>query len=118
MKRIAVATALLSAPVIALAQWNLPPESQRCPSKWGAGDELGSGNHMKNPQNVLRAAKLIKTGEVIELGYVLGPGMPPIWPNSPVNISSFETRRARSPRETGLRSSACRTRPLSSRAAY
>jgi len=38
MKRIAAATALLSAPVIAFAQWNLPPESQRCPSKWGAGD--------------------------------------------------------------------------------
>jgi hypothetical protein len=51
MKRIAAATALLSAPVIAFAQWNLPPESQRCPSKWGAGDERGSGSHMKNPQN-------------------------------------------------------------------
>ena len=76
MRRMALAAVLLSAPVVALAQWNLPPESQRCPSKWGAGDERGSGNHMKNPQNVLRAAKLIKTGEVIELGYVLGPGMP------------------------------------------
>src|SRR5260370_36897500 len=75
MKKLILA-GLLSVPVIASAQWNLPSESQRCPSKWGAGDERGSGNHMKNPQNVLRAARLIKTGEVIELGYVLGPGMP------------------------------------------
>src|SRR5947208_1719392 len=76
MKRTAIAIAFLAAPAVALAQWNLPPESQRCPSKWGAGDERGSGNHMKNPQNVLRGARLIKTGEVIELGHVLGPGMP------------------------------------------
>ncbi|HJY76709.1 MAG TPA: cyclase family protein [Burkholderiales bacterium] len=75
MTRIALAIALLCTPLVAAAQWNLPPESQRCPSKWGAGDEKGSGNHMKNPQNVLRAARLIKTGEVIELSHVLGPGM-------------------------------------------
>src|SRR5256885_4746588 len=30
---------------------------------------------MKNPQVVMRAARLIKTGEVIELSHVLGPGM-------------------------------------------
>src|SRR5438093_1415774 len=61
--------------LVAAAQWNVPPESQRCPSKWGAGDERGSGNHMKNPEVVLRGARLIKTGEVIELSHVLGPGM-------------------------------------------
>jgi kynurenine formamidase len=55
--------------------WTVPPESQRCPSKWGAGDERGAGNHMK-PQAVLNAVKLIKTGEVIELAHVLGPTMP------------------------------------------
>ena len=79
MNRNAYATlaALLFVPLAAAAQgWNVPPESQRCPSKWGSSDERGSGNHMKNPQVVLRAARLIKTGEVIELGYVLGPGMP------------------------------------------
>jgi kynurenine formamidase len=62
-------------PFVAHAQWNVPPESQRCPSRWGAGDERGSGNHMKNPEVVLRGARLIKTGEVIELSHVLGPGM-------------------------------------------
>src|SRR5258706_8579355 len=76
MKRTAIAIAPLAAPVLALAQRTLPAESQRCPSKWGAGDERGSGNHMKNPETVLRGARLIKTGEVIELGHVLGPGMP------------------------------------------
>src|SRR5207302_10388260 len=76
MTRTAVAIALLCTPLVAAAQWNLPSDSQRCPSKWGAGDEMGSGNHMKNPQHALRAARLIKTGEVIELGHVLGPGMP------------------------------------------
>jgi len=55
--------------------WMPPPESQRCPSKWGAGDERGSGNHMK-PASVLKGAKLIRTGEVIELGHVLRQGMP------------------------------------------
>ena len=31
---------------------------------------------MKNPETLLRGARLIKTGEVIELGHVLGPTMP------------------------------------------
>jgi kynurenine formamidase len=55
--------------------WQPPSESQRCPSKWGPGDERGSGNHMK-PETVLRAARLIKTGEVFELGHVLSESMP------------------------------------------
>lgn len=52
--------------------WQMPPDDQRCPSKWGAGDQRGSGNMMK-PETVLRAAKLIKSGEVFELGAVLSP---------------------------------------------
>src|SRR4051794_41690669 len=81
MQRIAcgaVAGAILALSTAALAQtpsWSPPPESERCPSKWGAGDERGSGNHMK-PQAVLNAVKLIKTGEVIELAHVLGGTMP------------------------------------------
>src|SRR6478609_6448082 len=55
--------------------WSPPAESQRCPSKWGAADERGSGNHMR-PQTVLNAVKLIKTGEVIELGHVLNDSIP------------------------------------------
>ena len=52
--------------------WQMPPDSQRCPSRWGAGDQRGSGNMMK-PETVLRAAKLIRTGELFELGAVLSP---------------------------------------------
>src|SRR5439155_293778 len=55
--------------------WRPPTDSQRCPSKWGAGDQRGSANHMK-PETVLRATRLIRTGEVIELGHVLSSEMP------------------------------------------
>jgi kynurenine formamidase len=50
--------------------WQPPAESGRCPSKWGAADERGSGNHM-SPKSVLRASRLIRTGTVYELGHVL-----------------------------------------------
>jgi kynurenine formamidase len=60
----------------ALAQsWQPPADGERCPSKWGAGDERGAGNHM-GPETVLRAARLIRTGEVFELGQVLSAAMP------------------------------------------
>lgn len=55
--------------------WRPPADSQRCPSKWGAGDERGSGNHM-GKESVLRAAKLIKLGEHIELAHVLSADGP------------------------------------------
>lgn len=55
--------------------WTVPTEAQRCPSKWGAADERGSANHMK-PETVLRATRLIKTGEVIEIAHVLNDKMP------------------------------------------
>jgi kynurenine formamidase len=55
--------------------WKPPADSERCPSKWGSADERGSANHMK-PETVLRAARLVRTGEVIELGRVLSSSMP------------------------------------------
>lgn len=82
MKCVGLSLALLGAILmsvdVANAQapsWSPPPESQRCPSKWGVNDERGSANHMK-PQRVLDAVKSIKTGEVIELGHVLNNTMP------------------------------------------
>ena len=65
-------------PFVAFSQvpsWRPPTESERCPSKWGAADQRGSGNHMK-PETVLRATKLIRTGTVVELGQVLNANMP------------------------------------------
>jgi hypothetical protein len=71
-----LATLLLTGSAIAQTpSWLPPADSARCPSKWGAGDERGAANHMK-PQTVLNAAKLIKTGEVIERRYPLNDQMP------------------------------------------
>jgi len=55
--------------------WRPPADSQRCPSKWGAADQRGAANHMK-PETVLRAARLIRTGQVFELGRRLEASMP------------------------------------------
>ncbi len=59
----------------AAQSWTPPPPEERCPSKWGADDERGAANHM-GPETVLKAASLIRTGRVIELGQVLRPSMP------------------------------------------
>ena len=59
----------------AAQSWTPPPPEERCPSRWGADDERGAGNHM-GPETVLKAARLIQTGRVIELGQVLRPSMP------------------------------------------
>ena len=70
--------------------WTPPAENQRCPSKWGAMDERGSGNLMK-PEQVLKAAKLIRTGEVIELGQVLDPLNMPFFPGRQLSILTKRT---------------------------
>src|SRR5712691_11979531 len=88
---VALSALLLSGSIVAQAQaptWSPPAESARCPSKWGAGDERGAGNHMK-PQSVLNAVKLIKTGEVIELGHVLNAQMP----MSPARSFNMQVKR-------------------------
>ena len=69
-----VALELISA--VANAQsWSPPSPGQRCPSKWGAADERGAAN-LLTPESVLNASRLIRTGEVIELGRVLSMDMP------------------------------------------
>lgn len=55
--------------------WRPPADAERCPSTWGAADQRGAANLM-TPDVVLRAARLIRTGEVIELGHLLFEGMP------------------------------------------
>src|SRR3989442_3689035 len=80
MRHLAIGIALAATVVLigepaAAQSWRPPTDSQRCPSKWGAGDQRGSANHMK-PETVLRATRLIRTGEVIELGHVLSSEMP------------------------------------------
>ena len=73
---IAVIVALgLSTAAAQSPSWRPPADTQRCPSKWGAADERGSGNHMK-AESVLKAVRLVRTGEVVELGHVLNASMP------------------------------------------
>jgi kynurenine formamidase len=68
--------AYLAASATSQAQsWRPPAEAARCPSKWGADDERGAAN-LKGPDSVLRAARLIRSGEIIELGHVLSAAMP------------------------------------------
>ena len=68
--------AMVFASTVASAQsWKPPADSERCPSKWGATDQRGSANNMK-PETVLRAARLIRTGEVIQLGHLLSATLP------------------------------------------
>ena len=52
-----------------------PLATQWWPSPWGAQDQRGANNRM-TPAKVLEAAKLIKTGKVYQLGYVLEKGIP------------------------------------------
>ena len=81
---------LMAAAGVAAAQgWRPPADAQRCPSKWGANDERGAANHMK-PDTVLRATKLIRTGEVIELGHTLNAPSS----NSPARVLSMFTKRS------------------------
>ena len=80
MRLAAFAAAALLVPLAGAApaaaqSWSPPPPAERCPSKWGAGDERGAANHM-GPETVLRAARLIRAGRVIELGQVLRSSMP------------------------------------------
>ena len=84
------AALLLFASFAAPQTWSPPAESQRCPSKWGAADERGAANLMK-PELVLKASKLIRTGEVIELGQVLDPATMPFFPGRQLSILTKRT---------------------------
>jgi kynurenine formamidase len=70
-----VAASIFTANSAFAQSWQPPADNQRCPSKWGPTDQRGSANLM-NSETVLRAARLIRTGEVIELGHVLSAEIP------------------------------------------
>jgi len=69
-----IATAAAAPGALALS-WMPPPPEQRCPSQWGANDELGAAN-LQTPQIVLRATRMIREGKVYELGKVLDRFVP------------------------------------------
>jgi kynurenine formamidase len=66
---------LMTSILVVAQSWRAPNETERCPSQWGANDERGSMNHQK-PEAVLKATRLIRKGEVFELGRVLSSTMP------------------------------------------
>jgi len=74
---VATFTVLVSGATAPAAGQSWTPRStdERCPSRWGADDERGAANHM-GPETVLKAARLIREGRVIELGWVLRGSMP------------------------------------------
>jgi kynurenine formamidase len=81
---------LCTSSLAAAQSWAPPSDSQRCPSRWGAGDERGSANLMTRDQ-VLKAARLIRIGEVIELGQVLDPAAMPFFPGRQLSILTKRT---------------------------
>ncbi|MFZ4407372.1 MAG: cyclase family protein [Paracraurococcus sp.] len=73
---LAAAAGLAAAlPAAAQQSWTPPEPAQRCPSRWGAADRRGAMNR-QTPETVKRAAGLIRTGEIVELGRVLEQTMP------------------------------------------
>src|SRR5688500_19456451 len=93
--------ALVTLAATANAQtWRPPSDSQRCPSKWGAADQRGAANHMK-PETVLRAARLIRTGQVFELGRRLEASMP----RQATRTVELHTKRTTMNRESNRRGS-------------
>jgi kynurenine formamidase len=86
---------------IASAQtWTPPAPKDRCPSKWGAADERGAANYV-TPESVARAARLIRTGEIVELGRVLEAGMP----LTSTRTFDLHTKRTNGPLGTNKRDS-------------
>ncbi|HSG63515.1 MAG TPA: cyclase family protein, partial [Gammaproteobacteria bacterium] len=83
-----VSVGVLASPLAYAQSWQPPADAERCPSPWGAEDERGAAN-LQSPEAVLRAARLIRTGEVIELGHVLSSDIP----LNPSRQFSVETKR-------------------------
>ena len=103
MIRFIVVTALAFLATTALTHaqsWQPPAASERCPSPWGHGDERGHAN-LQGPETVLRATRLIRTGEVIELSHVLHADIP----MSSWRQFSVQTLRSGTPAGTNQRSS-------------
>jgi kynurenine formamidase len=65
----------LTATPVQAQGWSPPDAAQRCPSRWGPNDRRGAMNLM-SPERAKRAASLIRTGQIVELGQTLSQEMP------------------------------------------
>lgn len=73
---------LVTAAVVLLMSSVVFAQTQKCkPSQWGKDDEIGAANRL-SPQNVLAAAKLIKTGKTYSLGITIDSKTPAFPPRS------------------------------------
>lgn len=90
----AVACAALLAPITVLAQagWMPPAAEKRCPSKWGPDDQRGAAN-MMSAETVMKATRLIRQGQVYELGKVLEAAIPKFG----TRVWSINTQRSAGP---------------------
>ncbi len=90
-KLLAAMGGLIAAGPSLAEQWSPPAANARCPSKWGAADRKGNVN-LITPASVASAAKLIKKGEIIELGRVLDGNLPGRHFHTTFNIPSDRGR--------------------------
>ena len=67
--------------VLALTGAASAPAKDWRDSAWGPDDEIGAANHI-NPQSVLAASKLIKTGKTYNLGIIVDSDTPAFAPRS------------------------------------
>jgi kynurenine formamidase len=76
----ALLTAALALPATAAPATATAAAGAECvPSKWGAGDEIGSAN-LVTPERILAATRLIRQGRSQPLGYVIDSSTPAFAP--------------------------------------
>lgn len=78
-----------------------PVAAETCaPSKWGAGDEIGSAN-LISPERTLEALKLVKQGKSMPLGIVIDSKTPAFAPRS-LNLQVVQPGQAGGTRLDGF----------------
>jgi len=75
MKRLTLLRSILAVMAVVWAMPQQASEDKWWPSRYGADDRLGAYN-LLSPEQVKKAAKLVKTGKTYSLGIVTGPSTP------------------------------------------
>ena len=72
--------------------WQMPPDNQRCPSKWGAGDQRGSANMMKPETEANGARNPTYYSEQNVLGALVASSVEGVWGPSMLAISPLRLK--------------------------